>query len=186
MLNFFQISIIQSDPVTPGKIKGHRCGKKPERRSHTGQRGHENTRRTDLFSEAIGMHRSGTAKSGYGDNVRIAAFFGNMGFGCGRHGFVDQIMDSKSGFHDRCSKGSGNFGFHGALRSPLVEQHGSTQKIVRIQISQQQIGIGHRGIFSPVPVTSRTRISPRTFRPHLQKTHFAHFGNAAAAGPDFH
>ena len=89
VLDLIKIGIIQSNPVTPGQIKGNRSREKSEGGSHAGKRRNEDSRRTDLFGEAIGMHRTGAAESGNCDNIGVSAFFRNMGFGRRRHGFID-------------------------------------------------------------------------------------------------
>ena len=185
-LNLFKIGVLEGLTVAAGQIKGYRGRKKPKRGANAGQRWHQYAGRTDLFCQTIGVHRSGAAEGRNRNDIRITALFGNMGFGGCCHGFVDQVMNTKRSCGYPGFKGFGHFFFDGLFGQGFIQQHATTQKIVRIQISQHQVGIGHRWVLTAAGITGRSGISTGTFRSHLQQAHFAHVGNAAAAGADFH
>ena len=114
------------------------------------------------------MHRAGSSEGGNGNDIRITPFFRYVGFGRRRHGLIDQVMDAECRPHRRRAKWLGDFFLKGSFRSCLVQRHGAAQKIIGIQITQHQIGIGHGGVFTAATVAGWTRICSGTFGADLQ------------------
>ena len=106
VLYFLKICISEGYSVAAGKVKGHRCREKTQGRANAGQRRHQDAGGADLLCKSISVDRASTTKSCNSDQIWIAAFFCNMGLGCGRHGFVDQVMNAEG-----CFKGLGAQGF---------------------------------------------------------------------------
>ena len=70
-------------------------------------------------------------------------------------------------------------------RQRAIQLQVTTEEIVGIDVAQNNIGIGHRGVFAAAAVTGRTRIRPGALRPDPQPTETGQ-GDRAAAGADRH
>ena len=72
-------------------------------------------------------------------------------------------------------------------RRPLGEQRDRpAREIRRIQPAQRQVRIRHRRPLPAAPVTGRSRLRPRRFRPHPDLPHRVHMGQRPAPGADLH
>ena len=74
---------------------------------------------------------------------------------------------------------------HRRFRGSTVELHAPTEEIVRVEIAEQQVGIGDSRLCAAQPVTSRPRVCPGRFWTDLEQAQIAQMGNTATARADF-
>ena len=77
-------------------------------------------------------------------------------------------------------RGFAIFFLDAAPRPFLVELHLATEKIVRVQVAQQEVRIGHAGVRASPPVADGSGRRSGTFRPDLKRAHLAYLRDAAA------
>ena len=74
---------------------------------------------------------------------------------------------------------------HGLLRRRSVKLHLAAEKIVRVEPSQQHVGVSHGRFGSATAITGRTWNRTGTLRANPQRITFAEARDAASAGADF-
>ena len=104
-----------------------------------------------LFGQTISMYRTGAPEGDDRYQAGIASFLRNVGLGRPRHGLVDQIVNAPYRIHKGYLQGACNLfldAFSGRL---FIQRHLPAQKIVLVQVSQQQVRVRNRG-FRAAPV----------------------------------
>ena len=157
---------LQKRHLRPRAFDPGRRHKQAEAGAGTGGNAAKHTSDADPVRHFDRVHRPGTAGRDHGQTARIDAFFGNMHPGRHGHVLVDQIENAGDQRRRR----------HIKVVSQLLERrfgprglqpHLTAKKILRIEIAEQQIRIGHRGRAAAQAVTGRARIRPGTARgPH--------------------
>ena len=65
-----------------------------------------------------------------------------------------------------------------------IELHLAAEKIIRIEITEHQIGVGHRRLRAALAIAHRAGIGARAVRPDFEQSERIDPGDAAAAGAD--
>ena len=93
-------------------------------------------------SDPCGVHGSSAAETNHGIVARIAGLFQNVNARRRRHIFVDQPVDGVGGFDQRPGIFFGNRPQR-AFSRRHIERHFASKKVIRIEIAENQIRIGH-------------------------------------------
>jgi len=91
------------------------------------------------------MHRASTTESDHGQRTGVNATVGGLHGGRFCHALIDHVMYAECASLSRDAQILRHFG-HRRLGGWAIEQKVSSQKAVLIDVAQQQIGIGHRGL----------------------------------------
>src|SRR3972149_3273221 len=99
------------------------------------------------------------------------------------HVLVDDLMDAPgrllgSHLERLCQPFQRRFG------AVHVELHLAAEKIVWIEITQYEVGVGHRRLRTALPIANRSGVSAGTLRSNLEQTEGIDPRDAAAAGAD--
>ena len=139
-----------------------------------------------LGGQAVGMHRSGPAEGHQSELPGIVSPLNRDQPQGVHHGRIGNLHDAVGGLHHLHSQGIGAF-FLDRLSSRLHFQgEPASQKMVRLQAAQNQVGIGHRGLSAPLPVTDGARLGSGASRPHPKDAARVHPGDRPAPGPNLH
>ncbi len=68
----------------------------------------------------------------------------------------------------------------------MIEDHSPPEKIFRVQIAKNEVGIGDGWLLPSKSVTDRPGLCACTVRSYLEKAHLAHLRDAPASCPDLH
>ena len=82
------------------------------------------------------------------------------------------------------SSGSAITSLRGGSRQIGIDLEGTAHEVLRIQISQRHVCVGHRRLGAAASVARRTRLRPRALRSHPQRSTAVDPGNADPAGTD--
>src|SRR3990167_7127862 len=70
----------------------------------------------------------------------------------------------------------------GSPRCLKIKAHISTEEVAGVEVSQDQISIGYRGLLPSLTVARRSRLGAGTVRPDFQQSKRIHARNAAQIG----
>ena len=113
----------------------------------------------------------------------VAALLDDVAAGGGGHVLADDLVDAPGRLHGGQAEGAGDT-VDGPPGGVLVEGHAPAQEEVRVQVAQQQVGVGHRGFGTAEAVAGGPRVGAGAARSHLQEAQLVDPGDAAAPGAD--
>ena len=82
------------------------------------------------------------------------------------------------------SQGSGDAFLQSLLSDRGVQRSPPTQEILRVQVAQHEVRVGHRWVVAAFPIACRTRVRPGAVRPHVEYPALIHPGNATPSGSE--
>jgi hypothetical protein len=135
------------------------------------------------FADRAGMDRPCPAKCQKRQTAMIDAAVGRMGAGGRRHRFCDDAIDAAGGLRQIRPELVAQLS-DCRFRRRLVERHAAAKEIVGIEQAQHDVGVGHCGLRSAVPVAGRPRCGARAARSDLEEAEIVDACDAAAAGAD--
>ena len=101
-----------------------------------------------------------------------------------RHGLVDDVVHGPRRLEHRLSARPGEMFRDAVARRGFVEAHRTAGEVVGVEVSEQQVGIGHRRPGAAAAVADRPGVGACALRPDLHEAHGVDPGDAAPAGPD--
>ena len=113
------------------------------------------------------MHRSRAAEGVHRHAPRIFAALAEMSARRIGHVLVDDLVNSPSYQLDRHVESFGE-PRQRLARAFQIELHLSAEKIVRIEIAEDQISVGHRGFHAALSIASRPRVCAGTIRSNFE------------------
>ena len=157
----------------------------PCRAVHRGGQRNDHLPHAQLRRIAAGMHRRRAAESKQHEISRIMAFFYGRLANQIAHVRVGDAVNAARGLHLghlqaawRSSRGS-------PPASWLVQLHSAAEKIIFIEIAENQIGVGNRRLFAADIVADRTRRCAGALGSDFEQSGFRiDPGDTAAAGAD--
>src|SRR5215510_2416960 len=98
-----------------------------------------------------------------------------------RHIGVDNGQDASGSILKRHVQGVSQRSDH-TLRCLYIKGHGSTEEIVRIEVTQHHMGIRDRGLLAPLTISRRTRLRASTVGANAEGPAGIDMRNGAATG----
>ena len=129
------------------------------------------------------VHRPGAAEGVHGQLPRVLAAFPEVCAGGVGHVLVDDLVDAPGHLLHAHVELAGHRA-EGLSCRVHVELHLPAEKIVRVEVAQDEVCVGDRGARAATAVAGRPRLGAGAVRPHLEKPQGVHPGDAAAAGAD--
>ena len=130
------------------------------------------------------MHGSRPAGGEQGIVAGVLAALGHVYPSGAGHILVHDVVNAPRHFRQREPDLRGQ-GPHGSFRGLGVNGHGAAHEEPRIEITQQQVGVGHRGGCPSPLIACGAGLGTRALGTHLEQAHFIHVGYAAASRADF-
>ena len=135
------------------------------------------------FGNTPGVDRSGAAGGDQRVTAKVPASFDGVHSSSGRHVLVDHTVDCRARLLDR-EVDAGGETFDCGVRGSGVQRHLAAQEEVRVEIPEQQVGIGHGRVGSSQAVARRPRVGSGAIRANLGQAESAHPRDAPAACAD--
>jgi len=104
--------------------------------------------------------------------------------GGGGHVLVDDAMDAPGGLRDVETEGPGDVLLDGAVGGRAIEPHAPAQEELGVEVAEQQIGVGHRGLAAAQVVAGGAGVGARAVGADLEEPHAVDARDRAAAGAD--
>ena len=142
--------------IGAGKFKGNRRGEKAQRRGDTGPCRADVARHLERTGNLVGMNRPGPTKSNQFEVTRIGPLLGHMDARGRNHIFVDDLEDPIGRGHEAEPQRFRNRALNRRLCCGPIQRHAPPQEIVRVEIAQDQVGVGNSRISATQAITGRT------------------------------
>ena len=133
--------------------------------------------------DAPGVHGPGAACAEQRIVARIAAALGDVHARGGRHVLVDDVVDAPRDVRGRQPHAPGEPLQRGARRRH-VHADLAAGEVVGVEIAEQEVRVGHRGLGAAEAVGRRARVRARAARADLEQPDLVDGGDGAAAGAD--
>ena len=183
------------DPVPRGGGEpGHEGAREVEARvggeqSHGGRdarrEGNDHARHAKASGQPCPVNRTGAPEGDAGERSRILApsdrHHADGPFHVERH----ELMDAPGGVDHAHAERLRHVRLDGRGGRGHVETARSAQEEAGVEIAEDEIGVGHRGLASPQAVAGGPGVGARAFRPHAQDATLD-AGPAPPARPDLH
>jgi len=104
--------------------------------------------------------------------------------GGGGHVLVDDAIDAPGGLRDVETEGPGDVLLDGAVGGRAIEPHAPAQEELGVEVAEQQIGVGHRGLAAAQVVAGGAGVGARAVGADLEEPHAVDARDRAAAGAD--
>ena len=101
-----------------------------------------------------------------------------------RHRLVDDAVHGPRRLQHRLPARPGEVLGDAVARRVFVETHRTAREVVGVEVSEQQVGIGHRRPGAAAAVADRPGVGPGALRSELHEAHGVDPGDAAPAGAD--
>ena len=131
------------------------------------------------------MHRACSAEGEHRQTPWIDAAVGRVRPGSGSHLFADHLVDAERGLFQVRTEAFFEPA-HDGLGARLVERHVAAEEVARIEIAQNEVGIGHGGLCAAAVVTDGSRLRTGAVGPDLHQPERVDPGDAAAACADLY
>ena len=100
------------------------------------------------------------------------------------HILIDDMVHAPGGACQIDPERLGHMLTNGFLGPGPIQPHLAAEEVIRIEIAQDEIGIGHRWFAAAESVAGRSRIGTGAIRSHLQQTKLVNARDATAASAD--
>ena len=128
------------------------------------------------------MQRDGAASADQCKVARIKAALDRHAANAVDHIVVDDAEHAVSGLLHAQAQWDSKVLFDGAARGLCVDAQATTEQVVRIQVAQRDVGIGHRGQLATTAIAGRTGLGAGRLRPDVEHAHAVDPANRAAPG----
>ena len=116
--------------------------------------------------------------------AKVDPLFRRMGTGRRRHVLVDHVVDAPGDPLDRHLQARGEPFRDRVSGVAGCKRHVAAEEILGIEITEQQVRVGNRGLFAAEAIAGRPRRRAGGPRPDVQKAEIVDLGDAAATGAD--
>ena len=113
--------------------------------------------------------RPGPAKREQRQSAWVFAAFDGVHPGGAGHAFVDELMHAPGSAGGVHPQRLGDLRSDGLFRGTAIERHASAQEEIRVQVAEQQVGVGDRRFSAAAAVARWARVGASALRPDLQK-----------------
>ncbi len=130
------------------------------------------------------MDGASPAEGHQGEPPRIDSFFNRVNARGVGHILIDHLVDPPGGPFQGQIERPGDLCLQCGFGKFHVEFHFAAQEKIRDQVTQDEVGIGHRRLLAPEAVAGRAGVGPGAFRAYFQETQGANRGDAPAPCSD--
>ena len=142
---------------------------------------HDRTGHAQDGGKRAGVQWSTPSKSHHGEAARVvSALDRDDAQGTGHVG-VDEADDAGGQVHGAQVQPLGKRG-HSAHGRVAIHRHGAAEQVRRVEPSEQQVGVRHRGIGAAACVADRAGIGPRAHGADAQRAAGIHVGDGPPSG----
>ena len=140
-----RIQLTQAHVTAAHDLVGDRSIQETDGGTDTGIGGNDDRGDTQLLGQARGVHRRGAAKGDQCAPAQILAALDGMHPGCIRHVLVHHLADGEGRQGWIQIQRLAHVGVDSRARGAAVQREAAAGETIRIDASQQHIGIGYRG-----------------------------------------
>ena len=144
---------------------------------------HDHLRYTERASQPCRVQRTGAAEGHHRVAPRVPTALQRHDAHGALHIAVGDSVDTPGRLAQRQLQRIAHIAHDARFGAGPVEPHRAAVEIIRVEIAQHQIGVGHGGRRPAIAVTNRPRVGAGAFRPDLDDAHLG-ARDTAAAGAD--
>ena len=178
------LGLIQLLGRRPDEVEGERRGEEAEGGDGPGPEGQEDVGDFQDLANLPGVNGPGSAEGEEWVGAEVLAALDTVDPGRRRHILVHDAVDSPRGLRQIQPQRGGDALGDSAAGGLHVEAHEAAEEEVGIEIPEQEVGVGHRGLASPQGVARRPGVGAGAVGPDLEQPQAIHPGDGATARAD--
>ena len=180
----FPVEVVQPGIVGLNKIECQGGDQEPQSRGDPGGWGEDQRGAAGQFRNAVSVHRPRPSEGGQRERPGTLAPLHDMHAGGVGHVLIHQLVDAPCRLGHRQPHRSGDPGLDGPAGRFGVEFHAAAQEVVRIEVSEDQVGIGDGRLGPAQAVADRARVRPGRLRSDLEQPELVDPGYRTSPRPD--